>query len=98
MTQGTTRALQAIGTSVCDTDAGRRFFRQARIMEISRAISFDAPSFLAEPMWRNMIESQRGESREPLDLLLDTMATCGALRARYVDMLYHKVPLLTQRM
>lgn len=78
--------MQAIGTSVCDTDAGRRFFRQARIMEICRSISFDVASFIAEPVWVKMIQDQREESREPLDLLLDAMAMCGALRARYVDM------------
>lgn len=82
MIHGTARGLEAAGPSLCTTDNGRRFFQQARVMEVCRSIFFNSPTFLTAPDWMHMLRRLSSKERLPLDSLLDIIVMCTSLRVK----------------
>lgn len=84
---GTSQALVASGSKSYRTGYGKRFFMEAKIFEVCRAIIFNEPTFLTMPEWIRLSSDLRqdvdeGFNYHPLDILLDIITKCSALRVR----------------
>ena len=86
MVHGTAKALVASGPHACQSGFGRRFFLEAKIFEVSRAIVFNQPTFLVSNEWMVLSSSMRVNMPNAfcrlMDELLDIIALCAALRVR----------------
>lgn len=83
---GTSKALVASGTNSCRYGFGKRFFIEAKMFEVCRAIIFNEPTFLTRTEWMALsFQLRQGDedvSCNDLDELLDLIAECSALRVQ----------------
>ncbi|KAK7993794.1 hypothetical protein PG989_007175 [Apiospora arundinis] len=88
MVHGTANALQAAGPQACKSGLGRSFFLQARIFEASRALLLGENTFLSDPGWEGLTETDQAadgsSNRSCLDIMLSIIVQCSRLRAQYV--------------
>lgn len=83
---GTSKALVASGSNACRCGSGKRFFIEAKIFEVCRAIIFNENTFLTGLEWMTLSVNLRQQEDDAgwnhLDALLDIIIECSALRVR----------------
>ncbi|KAK6836389.1 hypothetical protein PG987_006884 [Apiospora arundinis] len=91
MVHGTANALQAAGPQACKSGLGRSFFLQARIFEASRALLLGENTFLSDPGWEGLTETDQAadgsSNRSCLDIMLSIIVQCSRLRAQAFQLL-----------
>lgn len=77
---GTSRLLELLGSDACRFGEMKTVFLEMRVFEVSRALLFQAPTFLASPQWQQV--DAHDEFDAALDSMLRIMAQCADLCAR----------------
>lgn len=83
---GTSALLQYRGPAAHVAGVGKRFFRVARVFEISRALIYSSESFLAQEEWRMLSTciwfDEGAREWHPKEALFDLMLACSTLSMR----------------
>ena len=86
---GTSKVLQHLGPAAFRSAEARSAFLEIRIFEVSHALLFTEPTFLATPPWVALTAElcAYAEDWHPKEALLDIVIQCSDLSCRCVNAL-----------